>query len=158
MCDCTAEPLLLQAETKARQRVCQWDCCGGGRTGTCEETAGCLLQRSRNTVIMRLMQEQATIAAAEGTALSRTPLAFLSYVNHLDDQHDQGRLTQFRERLSGEVRMHTGEPFDIFQDRESIKWGEQWQKRLDTSLDATTFLLPIITPSFFKSTACRAEL
>lgn len=89
--------------------------------------------------------------------MSRTPIAFLSYVN-LDDQHEQGRLTQLRERLSGEVRMQTGAPFDIFQDRKDIAWGQQWQERLDTSLDAVTFLLPIITPSFFKSTACRAEL
>lgn len=106
---------------------------------------------------MRLMQEQATNTAAEGTALSRTPLAFLSYVN-LDDQHEQGRLTQFRERLSGEVRIQTGEPFDIFQDRKDIAWGQQWQERLDSSLAAVTFLLPIITPAFFKSNACRAEL
>ncbi|CAK8714211.1 MAG: TIR domain-containing protein [Candidatus Electronema aureum] len=89
--------------------------------------------------------------------MSRTPLAFLSYVN-LNDQHDYGDLTQFRERLSGEVRFLTGEAFDIFQDRKDIAWGQQWQERLDTSLAAVTFLLPIITPAFFKSTACRAEL
>lgn len=51
--------------------------------------------------------------------MSRTALAFMSYVN-LDDQHEQGRLTRFRECLSGEVRMQTGEPFDIFQDRKDI--------------------------------------
>ena len=81
----------------------------------------------------------------------------MSYVN-LDDQHEQGRLTQFRERLSGEVRMQTGEPFDIFQDRKDIAWGQQWQERIDESLNAVTFLIPIITPGFFKSTACREEL
>ncbi len=89
--------------------------------------------------------------------MSHTPLAFLSYVN-LDDQHEQGRLTQFRERLSGEVRMQTGEPFDIFQDKKDIALGQPWEERINDSLDATTFLLPIITPAFFKSTACRAEL
>ncbi len=89
--------------------------------------------------------------------MSQTPIAFLSYVN-LDDQHEQGRLTQFRERLSGEVRIQTGEAFDIFQDKKDIALGQPWQERLDTSLDATTFLIPIITPAFFKSTACRAEL
>ncbi|MCW5206388.1 right-handed parallel beta-helix repeat-containing protein [Desulfobulbus sp. F5] len=115
------------------------------------------LQRGRNTVIIRLMQEQATKTAAEKVEMSRTPLAFLSYVN-LDDQHEQGRLTQFRERLSGEVRMQTGEPFDIFQDKKDIALGQPWEERINDSLDATTFLLPIITPAFFKSTACRAEL
>ena len=157
MCDCAAEPLLLQAETKARQRVCQWDCCGGGRLGTCEETAGCLLQRGRNTVIMRLMQEQATNTAAEGTALSQTPIAFLSYVN-LDDKRANGNITEFRERLSHEVSLLIGEAFDIFQDKKDIALGQPWEERINDSLDATTFLIPIITPSFFKSDACRAEL
>ncbi len=89
--------------------------------------------------------------------MSHTPLAFLSYVN-LDDQYDKRNLTQFRERLIGEVRMQTGEPFDIFQDRKDIAWGQQWHERLETSLDAVTFLIPIITPAFFKSIACRTEL
>ena len=88
--------------------------------------------------------------------MSHKPVAFMSYVR-LDDQHEAGRLTQFRERLSGEVRMQTGEAFDIFQDRNDIAWGQQWKKRIDESLDAVTFLIPIITPAFFKSPACREE-
>lgn len=47
---------------------------------------------------MRLMQEQAALAAAEETKVNRKAIAFLSYVN-LDGQHDQGRLPQFRERM-----------------------------------------------------------
>jgi len=89
--------------------------------------------------------------------VSRTALAFMSYVN-VDDQHESGRLTQLRERLSGEVRMQTGSPFDIFQDKDSIAWGQQWKERINQSLDAVTFLIPIITPAFFRSDACRDEL
>ena len=115
------------------------------------------LQGAVQTGILRFLSEQKTIAAEEEITLSRTALAFMSYVN-LDDQHEQGRLTKFRERLSGEVRMQTGEPFDIFQDRKDIAWGQQWQERINDSLNAVTFLIPIITPAFFKSTACRDEL
>uniref|UniRef100_UPI0040579F92 right-handed parallel beta-helix repeat-containing protein n=1 Tax=Candidatus Electronema sp. TaxID=2698783 RepID=UPI0040579F92 len=89
--------------------------------------------------------------------MSRTPKAFMSYVN-LDDQHENGLITQFREHLSRAVRMQTGEAFEIFQDRKDIAWGQQWQERINGSLDATTFLLPIITPAFFRSDACREEL
>ena len=89
--------------------------------------------------------------------MSKTPIAFLSYVR-TDDQHENGRLTQFRERLSGEVRMQTGEAFEIFQDRSDIKWGQQWRERIEGTIDNTTFLIPVITPSFFKSEACRSEL
>ena len=89
--------------------------------------------------------------------MSRPPIAFMSYVR-LDDQHENGRLTQFRERLSAEVRLQTGESFDIFQDRNDISWGQQWKGRIEESLDAITFLIPMITPAFFKSPACREEL
>jgi F-box protein 11 len=115
------------------------------------------LQCTGKRGILRQLPDKITLADTEETKVSHTPLAFLSYVN-LDDQHEQGRLTQFRERLSGEVRMQTGESFDIFQDRKHIVWGQPWQERLDSSLAAVTFLLPIITPAFFKSDACRAEL
>jgi hypothetical protein len=115
------------------------------------------LQGTEKAGILRAMQEKITIAAAEEITLSQTALAFMSYVN-LDDQYDKRNLTQFRERLSGEVRMQTGKPFDIFHDREDIAWGRQWQERITNSLNAVTFLIPIITPAFFKNIACRAEL
>ena len=85
------------------------------------------------------------------------PAAFMSYAR-FDDLHDDGQLTQFRERLSAEVRVQTGEEFSIFQDRNDISWGQNWQKRLDQTLDAVTLLLVIITPGFFRSRACRAEV
>ena len=89
--------------------------------------------------------------------MTKTALAFMSYVN-LDDKHENGNLTNLREYLSREVRMQTGEQFDIFQDKKDIKWGQQWQERINKSLNSTTFLIPIITPSFFNSAPCRAEM
>ena len=87
--------------------------------------------------------------------MKRKPAAFMSYV-HSDDKY--GHLTKFRERLSDEVRVQTGAEFPIFQDRKDIQWGQNWKERIEESLDAVTFLIPIITPSFFKSPACRSEL
>ncbi len=87
----------------------------------------------------------------------RPPLAFMSYVR-LNDQYEDGRLTEFRERLSREVHMQTGEDFPIFQDRNDIQWGQNWKERIEESIGEVTFLIPIITPSFFKSTACCDEL
>ena len=89
--------------------------------------------------------------------MSGQSAAFMSYAR-FDDQHDDGQLTQFRERLSAEVRVQTGEQFPIFQDRNDISWGQNWQKRIDQTLDAVTLLLVIITPGFFRSLACRAEV
>ena len=83
------------------------------------------------------------------------PAAFMSYVQS-DDKY--GHLTQFRERLSDEVRVHIGVEFPIFQDRKDILWGQNWKERIEESIDEVTFLIPIITPSFFNSSACRDEL
>jgi F-box protein 11 len=85
------------------------------------------------------------------------PAAFMSYVR-FNDAHDDGQLSQFRERLAAEVRAQTGEEFAIFQDRNDIAWGQNWQNRIDEALDAVTLLLVIITPSLFRSPPCRAEL
>ena len=85
------------------------------------------------------------------------PAAFLSYVR-FNDQHDDGWVSQFCERLSAEVRVQLGEEFPIFQDRKDIVWGQSWQRRIDQALDAVTLLLVIITPGFFRSAACRAEV
>ena len=82
--------------------------------------------------------------------------AFMSYVR-FDDQHDDGQLSQFREWLAAEVRAQTGREFVIFQDRNDIAWGQNWQQRIDEALDAVTLLLVIITPSLFRSPPCRAE-
>jgi hypothetical protein len=85
------------------------------------------------------------------------PIGFMSYT-HSDDKHENGRITKLCTRLSGEVQMQTGEEFGIFQDRKDIAWGDQWKRRIQESIDASTFLFPIITPAFFKSAPCRNEL
>ena len=83
------------------------------------------------------------------------PAAFMSYV-HSDDKY--GHVTRFYERLSHEVGTCIGEDFLIFQDRKKILWGQNWKGQIRESLDEVTFLIPIITPRFFGSSACRDEL
>jgi len=87
---------------------------------------------------------------------NQIPAAFLCYT-HFDDHHNQGQLTEFRKLLSAEVRAQTGEEFLIFQDRDSIEWGENWEGRIRRTINQITFLIPVITPSFFSSAECRKE-
>jgi cobaltochelatase CobT len=87
---------------------------------------------------------------------SREAVAFLSYVRS-DDAHDFGRITELRQSLEGEIKMQTGQAFHIFQDRNDISWGEQWKARIENALHGVTFLIPIVTPSYFQSPACRSE-
>jgi parallel beta-helix repeat protein len=85
------------------------------------------------------------------------PAAFMSY-NRFNDDHDDGQLSAFRERLAAEVRAQTGREFAIFQDRTDIAWGQNWRRRIDEALDVVTLLLVIITPGLFGSRECRAEV
>jgi parallel beta-helix repeat protein len=85
------------------------------------------------------------------------PAAFMSYA-HFNDEHDDGLVSEFRRRLAAEVRVQTGEDFVIFQDRNDIAWGQNWRERIDEALDAATLLVVIMTPSLFRSPACRAEI
>src|SRR5260370_10970484 len=82
------------------------------------------------------------------TPMSPHPAAFMSYVRFEDD-HEDGLLSEFCQRLSGEVRVQTGKKFPIFQDAKDITLGQSWQQRLDESLDAGPFLLPLLPPSPF---------
>ena len=88
---------------------------------------------------------------------SRPPDAFLSYTR-FDDVHDGGAISQFRVRLASTVRAVTGDPFEIFQDVDGIGIGEHWPSQLDRILDEVRFFIPVLTPSYFKSKACRDEL
>jgi hypothetical protein len=85
------------------------------------------------------------------------PAAFMSYAR-FNDKHDDGQLTAFRERLADEIQVQTGEEFLIFQDRTDVAWGQNWQQRIDQALGTVTLLLAIITPGFFRSEHCRAEV
>ena len=81
------------------------------------------------------------------------PVAFMSFVSS-DFQQEEGRITQFRDRLADEVSMHSTEDLLIFQDRDDISWSQYWKERVEESLDATTFLIPFITPTRIRP-SCR---
>lgn len=85
------------------------------------------------------------------------PQAFWSYARK-DDEHSRGNLTAIRERLEGELRAQLGTTFNIFQDIKDLPWGAQWQQCLLTSIDDAIFFIPVISPSYFQSKACRTEL
>jgi hypothetical protein len=52
----------------------------------------------------------------------------------------------------------SGEPLELFVDCDSIAWGQEWQKRINSSLIQTTFFIPIISSRYFKRPECRREL
>jgi CheY-like chemotaxis protein len=86
------------------------------------------------------------------------PEAFLSYTR-LDDEYFGGAITSLRRLLELGVQVVTGDKtFKIFQDVDGIEFGQKWKKRLTEAISASRFLIPIVTPLFFKSDPCRDEL
>jgi TIR domain len=88
---------------------------------------------------------------------TKSPDAFLSYT-HFDDQYHGGAIGRFSDRLSMAVRAITAKPFEILRDIDGIELGENWRERLNIVLGETRFFIPILTPNYFESKACRDEL
>lgn len=82
---------------------------------------------------------------------------FWSYV-HADDIADGGRITRLTQDVSSQFEMLTGESIELFVDKASLDWGDNWRKKIDESLSKVAFIIPIITPRFFMSSECRREL
>jgi TIR domain len=81
---------------------------------------------------------------------------FWSYA-HDDNDLDGGAILELARLIKEEYNLLSGEPLDLFVDRESIAWGEEWRDRVDSSLAQTTFFIPVITPRYFKRPECRRE-
>jgi CheY-like chemotaxis protein len=84
--------------------------------------------------------------------------AFLSYTR-TDDEFYGGYITSFRKTFENAVHVVTGEKtFRVFQDIDGIVVGENWRKKLSEAIEASSFLVPMLTPLFFNSTFCRDEV
>src|SRR4051812_33032149 len=81
---------------------------------------------------------------------------FWSYV-HSDDAADDGAIRTLAGRLRDQYNLVTGEPLELFIDRD-MRWGDEWSRRIEDAIAGTTFFIPIVTPGYFKSRACRDEL
>jgi parallel beta-helix repeat protein len=83
-------------------------------------------------------------------------IAFLSYAH---DDDDTGDITKLRQTLERRIRKLTGwKDFQIFQDKSGIEPGKIWREVIESSLDEVFVLIPIVTPNWFNSKACRGEV
>ncbi|HYP55725.1 MAG TPA: toll/interleukin-1 receptor domain-containing protein [Solirubrobacterales bacterium] len=81
---------------------------------------------------------------------------FWSYVRD-DNRNSGGRILSLADRLSEAFQLLSGEPLELFVDRD-LQWGEEWERRIEEALQQTTFFIPVVTPSYFRHDACRKEL
>ena len=86
-----------------------------------------------------------------------TVAGFWSYARE-DDKLDDGTILKLARLIVEEFALLSGEPLDLFIDRDSIDWGDAWRERLNSALAQTTFFIPVITPRYFSRDECRKEL
>lgn len=89
--------------------------------------------------------------------IQNSPVVFLSYA-HSDDVADDGNISSFAQELRKAYKTVTGRDLALFQDRTSIELGYVWEDAINLAIKWSTFLLPIITPSYFASAPCMNEL
>jgi hypothetical protein len=82
---------------------------------------------------------------------------FWSYA-HEDNDLDDGSILELARLIREEYNLLSGEPLELFIDRDGITWGQEWRKRIDSALVETTFFIPVVTPRYFRRPECRREL
>jgi hypothetical protein len=110
--------------------------------------------------VQAVVERLRTLPAAETALGGLAPTSragFWSYVR-ADDEADDGRITRLASLVRDEYALLTGEDIAVFVDRESLSWGDEWQRRIDEALEGTAFFIPVLTPRYFRSSACRREL
>ncbi len=110
----------------------------------------------------RSVEEKMTDSAGVPTltGMSDGPIdasLFISYV-HADDSTDGGAIRHLAERLPDAYEAAYGSRIAVFVDHRDIRWGEEWQRRLDQELQENTFLIPFVTPRFLASGRYRDEV
>lgn len=67
-------------------------------------------------------------------------------------------MVQLAHDLTAQYEMITGETINLFLDRDSLAWGDDWRSEIDQGLQTAVFFVAIITPRYFMSSECRREL
>ena len=106
-------------------------------------------------------QAQSAVASPQPTASLDQPVdarILLSY-RHEDNDYLDGAIVRLADDIAREYKFQSGSTgLEVFVDSRSISWGEEWQSALNSAVDATTFIMPSVTPSYLSSQACREEL
>jgi len=85
------------------------------------------------------------------------PTGFWSYSTS-DDEGSGGRLSQLRTLLTAELKAHIGGKAGVFQDAAAIPPGAAWERQIREKLNQSSFIIPILTPSFLQSQWCCREV
>jgi hypothetical protein len=119
--------------------------------------AGALLAGPENLRGLLSVHRPFSEATLRWLMAGESAAGFWSYT-HGDNQAEGGRIRQLAADLMEAYELRTAEPLELFVDSMSIRWGDDWEEKINEALAGTVFFIPIITPRFFRSQECRREL
>lgn len=82
---------------------------------------------------------------------------FASYTR-ADNETFGNVVDRLRQDITAMYEAMTGKRLDLFLDRESIGWGEDWRQKIHESVDSASVFIPIVTMRYFNSQMCMEEL
>lgn len=82
---------------------------------------------------------------------------FISYSHQDQNSSTGGDIRKFATDVVDALEGLHGRTVKLFLDVKDVGWGENLWQRLDRELQASTFLMPFITPRYLKSDGCRRE-
>lgn len=82
---------------------------------------------------------------------------FWSYVQD-DNAASFEKIVRLGRDLQSVYQMISGTSVSLFIDRDSLEWGDAWKSVIKSNLGTVAFFIPIVTPAYFSSPACRSEL
>lgn len=83
---------------------------------------------------------------------------FISYA-HDDDKNSNNWISLFKDVLQKELDIQSGQKVNIFFDKEAIELGEEWEAKIDRTLEErTSHFVAFISMAYLKSEVCRYEL
>lgn len=91
-----------------------------------------------------------------GADLEPAIRVFLSYA-HADETVLEF-IEPFKTSLKHLAFADQGRTLDIFVDRDSIRWGDDWQESIREGIESATVFMPVVTRQYFDRSACREEL
>lgn len=80
---------------------------------------------------------------------------FLSYAR--SDEENLNFIDSFKKSIVYNVFSHSNIKIKVFLDTDSIEWGEDWQQKIESEVNAATVFMPLLSPTYIGRENCRKE-
>jgi hypothetical protein len=97
---------------------------------------------------------RAVAEALAGSSVRSRPVVCLSYA--YPDNKDLF-VSQLADRLGRELQVQFGEPINVIWDEHRLRPDAKWSEEAGKWLQLASFLVPVVSPSYFRSDVCRKD-